>query len=140
MGLGKSLIIQTLPQSEIDREFSDYTSDSPYSSNTVIHLGVHRKVCSTALLQLIKSFPNLLHLDISPTIQTSHLVPYKDIFRFWPNLKTLRKDSLVPLDRNCDSEFCGIFQEEEVELLWNAEEEYLENLHIVPVRPCAYRS
>ena len=36
---------------------------------------------------------------------------------------------------NCDAGFCGLFQEE-AELLWNMDNDYLKEVHIVPVRPC----
>ena len=134
--------IQIPPQSvdQVDREFSHIVQDPSYCAQTTKHLKLEMELYPLALLQLEKSFPNLAKLKLFSESFTGRAVPYRLIFRFWPDLKTLfissgtwdLEDKALP---NWDAEFCGINQEE-VELLRGKEEEYLRNLHIVPVRPC----
>ena len=86
----------------------------------------------------MKSFPCLEDITIWPGNHTSCTWPYKDIFRFWPNLKHVYIRGQLPVGMetsNFDADFCGIYQEE-LELLRDKGEEYLEKVQIVPVRPC----
>ena len=87
----------------------------------------------------MKTFPNVVDVEISSfhtTLIRTFL--YRDMFRFWPNLKTVDMDGVVRNRNdllNRDADFCGIFKKE-VKVLWNMVEEYLKNVQIVPVRPC----
>ena len=132
--------IQSLRDAEIESEFNNFTPDSYMSCHTVKTLFLSMKLCRTVLLQLMKSFPALNHLEVSPPCDRNNSIklPYKDIFRCWPKLISI--DILGDqfnffAFRNSDAEFCGIY-EEEVELLWTESDEYLSNVHYVPVRPC----
>ena len=124
---------------EVDREFSSGSVlGLPYSCSTATNLNVNMEVCPLELLQLQRSFPNVVQLRITAGVYTSRTIPYQQIFRFWPDLKILDirgEPHYVHILPNCDADFCGIHQEE-VKLLWTMEEEYLRTVQIVPVRPC----
>ena len=129
---------QCWEHSDVDMDANYFNPDSPFACKTLTNLDIHLDICSHGLLQLMKTFPSLENFKISGFRRTSRTFPYRDMFRFWSNLKTIAIDGFV-CDRNDlqnrDAEFCGI-SKKEVKLLWNMGEEYLKKVHIVPVRPC----
>ena len=64
--------------------------------------------------------------------------PYEQIFSVWhETLEELEvKGNIFEHPVNCNAIFCGLNREEVEEGLWEAEEEFLENLNVVPVKPC----
>ena len=118
--------------SEVDAEC---LPESPYASQTTSDLIVHADMSSVSFVNLKKSLPEVMDLLIIADPTNAHTVPYRQIFRLWPNLKRLHvRGSIKHPVSNYDAEFCGINQEE-VELLWSMDDDYLKNVHIVPVRP-----
>ena len=88
----------------------------------------------------IKSLaPDLTSLEIK-IYKFFHLsvdvAPFSDIWTLWPQLVELKVNvSARRPNRNYDADFCGIF-EEEAEVLRGQNEEYLQKVHVVPIRPC----
>ena len=122
----------------LDGEFRDFVPDPQHSSLTTKKMNLTFEIYPSGLLQLMKMFPNLEHLEITAGSLTSHSLPYRDIFRFWPGLKTLAIHGQVfddPMLHSCDADFCGMDQEE-LELLREMDAGDLEKLQIVSARPC----
>ena len=118
------------------------------SENFVIHgCTTIRKLTLEVLvakinMALLKSFlPNVTELELrvnhTASIETEGDLPdISQIFQLWPGLKqlTIAGEQNI-LKRSYDPDFCGIHAEE-VELLMEMDENYLQAVHIVPLRPC----
>ena len=68
------------------------------------------------------------------TLPPLPLAPYADLWASWPKLETITVNDTEHLRTNCDAQFLGI-NPEEVEILRELDDESLERLNIVPVRP-----
>ena len=77
-----------------------------------------------------------LHLRLTHSAALSlDAAPFAKIWEFWPELVELEVSVGCKYpDRNHDAIFCGL-HEEEVEFLKTQTDEYLQTVHIVPVRP-----
>ena len=107
-----------------------------YSYSSVRKLTLDLTFVRVNLLEVKALFPNVTWLEVVCS-RAEHLRPSEE-FRFWElwrNLEDLDIDGII-LGRNYDADFCGI-NEEEVELLreMNDDEDYLQSVHIVPIRP-----
>ena len=85
-------------------------------------------------------FPNISSLQLKCTRQIDStewtVVPLADIWECWPQLEDLKKTWRgLSAIHSYDADFCGIHQEEVDMLAWEGRE-YLQNVHIVPIRPC----
>ena len=95
-------------------------------------------------LPLLKSFlPNVSDLDLkvshTATMECEGDLPnISEMFQLWPGLTqlTITGEKNI-LKRSYDADFCGIHAEE-VELLMEMDENYLQTVHIVPIQPCLY--
>ena len=82
-------------------------------------------------------FPNVINLtDSGPYFDTTSDVPYSSLWAHWPYLEVvyLTAEGALEGSRNYDAEFLGI-NSEEVRLLREMDEETLEKMNIVPVKP-----
>ena len=59
-------------------------------------------------------------------------IPYEELWAYWPEVQAL--ELIEDLRGNYDTEFLGIYSEE-VQILREMDEEFLEQLHLVPIRP-----
>ena len=111
------------------------------SSKTVrkLKLDLHVKKINLRPFQTL--FPNasILHLHLNGykfLDRRRDFAPVEEIWECWPQLEELKffgQNNF--LNRNYDSDFCGIHVEE-VNLLRQKGSEYLQNVHIVPIKPC----
>ena len=146
------IIINTLTWSEDEYCFDsgpDTYIDWPEheDSGAVTHCSSVRKLTLGANvarinLYMIKSLlPNISHLviRISQTWVTyNELPPVFPIWELWPHLEELViTGDYNYLQRSYDADFCGI-NKEEVELLMDKDNEFLQAVHIVPIRPCIW--
>ena len=123
---GEDGIIEDSTEAETDRQLRKF------------RLCLTMENFSSGLVQLIKNSPYLEHLEILADGQTSCGLPYHDVFRLWPELKTLVIRGHVSCDQvlqNVDADFCGIHQEE-LELMRAMEVQELEKFQLVPIGPC----
>ena len=128
-------IFSRSPQLEDETEV-EVVPGSVHSSPTTSLVQLTADVCRFSFLQLKQGFPHVTSLTLGPDSSSAHAVPFRQIFRLWPELKRLSVNGMVTETLyNVDAEFCGIDQAE-VELLWLMEEAELRNLQIVPKRPC----
>ena len=103
------------------------------SLNLKLELGL-----KTANLQRIHSqLPKLHALQIKlgflSYLVRTHPLPLSQIFTLWGDLKELKIIG-YGVRRNYDADCSGI--NEEAELLWEQDEDYLRKFMILPIRPC----
>ena len=81
-------------------------------------------------------FPNACTLEISPESKFFHVLEFQQIWSSWPSLERFRFPGKMKISpsANMDASFCGISWEE-AEFLRQKDEEYLEAVHIVPIKP-----
>ena len=104
-----------------------------------LKLDLHIKKINLRPFQAL--FPNAsaLHLHSNGyrfSDRARDFAPFEEIWNCWPQLQELKfYGQNNSLNRNYDSDFCGI-HEEEADLLRQEGKEYLERVHIVPIKPC----
>ena len=77
----------------------------------------------------------ILQLSLYDTRDGEEEIPISQIVELWPDLEALETSgNRNTLRRNYDPDICGI-NAEEVEMLWDKDEEYLGAVHIAPIRP-----
>lgn len=104
-----------------------------YSSSTVTHLELDSdSYGKTSFNQLKQTFPSVTSLRLG-SLSGENVVVLWQIIRLWPGLEEIQLEGKML--RNFDSEFCGTSREE-MEYLWEQDEEFLGKVHIVPIRPC----
>ena len=110
-------------------------SNVHYSYSSVRKLEIHSYCGPVNILEVKSVFPCLAKLYLSLE-HLSQEVPCGEISELWPDLEkvTCIYDIENVLTNNCDAQFCGI-SEKEAEVLREMDEEYLRNVHIVPIRP-----
>ena len=106
--------------------------------SSIRKLTLELEVRSIRLFLIRDLFPNVPSLEFrmnDTSILGADPMPIAEISRLWPNLQELRiggqNNNLL---RNYDADVIGI-TEAEAELLRDKDEEYLEKLQIVPVKP-----
>ena len=104
-----------------------------YRYSSVRKLTLDLYYVTVNLMEIRTTFPNLTTLEL--ILYVSEHPPYGELWELWPNLEELNiKGAKMTLRKNYDAEFCGI-NEEEAELLRKMDDEYLRNVHLVPIRP-----
>ena len=116
---------------------SDEGSVTRYCNVRRLQLDLRVKIINLALLKAV--FPNVsilqLRLYNTSKYDGEEEIPISKIVELWPALETLEiSGNGNTLRRSYDADICGI-NAEEVELLWEKDEEYLKAVHIVPIRP-----
>ena len=102
-----------------------------YSSVRKLRLDLSK--VNVNLLEFKTIMPHVVSMELR--FRSSGRVPCAELWELWPNLEELKIFGLMSkLTENYDAEFCGI-SEEEAEELRTMDDEYLGNVHIVPIRP-----
>ena len=119
-----------------------------YTSITVSKLKIEFDYQEISLRQLQGLFPKISDLTFDlrdRAIDERDFGLLEQVWECWPRLEklnfgysewaqSLMHEEVTPLGRNCDAAFLGIHEEEAV-LLRRQDEEYLRDVHIVPLRP-----
>ena len=82
-------------------------------------------------------FPKVSHLALCQnTDDIRRRMPYGMLWAYWPQVEFMEiKESHVKYSENFDEEFLGI-NGEEANLLDELDDEALEMMNLVPIRPC----
>ena len=107
-------------------------------SNSVRKLTLELHVRKISFSVLKSLFPKVTTLEIrgnrSIRLKRDSL-PLSEIFQFWPDLKKLRIFGAKNFpNRHYDADLCGI-HEEEAALLRQMNPDFLQHVHIVPIKP-----
>ena len=85
--------------------------------------------------QLRRTFSAMTSLHVRSLSADNMLILWQ-VVRLWPGLEELHlQGETSTLWWNYDSELCGI-NREEMEYLWEQDQEFLRNVHIVPIKSC----
>ena len=110
--------------------------DAPHSSTTVTNLDVLADLEEITFKDLSQIFPQVSIFGAHHGDNLSNPIPYADLWASWSQLESVDlTEGPEALERNFDAEFLGI-DPEEVSLLREMTEDYLDSVHIVPIRPC----
>ena len=102
-------------------------------STSVKVLEVNVDLVRVTFQDLRKIFPHVT--AIAAATRKVDMVPYKQLWSCWPQLESVSLEGGAALKKNFDATFLGI-NPEECDLLRELDEKLLENMNIVPIRPC----
>ena len=79
--------------------------------------------------------PNITLFELEFRAHSAHILVFSQICQLWPQLEVVKiKGSGCFPERNYDADFCGIY-EEEASYLREQGEQFLDVVHIVPIKP-----